>query len=92
MYLLSEWRRGRRPATKERVGDVSDRVQFNRKIKAWRTDREAAPQRRPEEWAADSDKPRGTRGFPSRATQSRRAVADSTRTSDTRNNGILAQM
>lgn len=57
MYLLSERRGGRRPATKERPGDVRDRVQFKRKIKAGRIDREAAPQRRPEEWAADSDKP-----------------------------------
>lgn len=94
MYLLSERHGGRRPATEERPGDVRDRVQFKRKIKAGRVDREAAPQRRPEEWAAGSDKPvpEGTRAFPSRATQSRRAVAGSTRTSDTYNNGILAQM
>lgn len=94
MYLLSERRGGRRPATRERAGDVRDRVQFKRKIKAGRMDREAAPQRRPEEWAANSDKPvpEGTYAFPSQATQSRRAVADSTHTSDTYNNGILAQM
>lgn len=55
-------------------------------------DREAAPQKGPEEWTVVSDRPipKGSWAFSSQATQSHHAVPDSTHPSDTCINGILA--
>lgn len=93
MYLLSKPRGGRWPATSRGLEtlEIMCNLIFTQN-KSERMDREAAPQKKQEEWAVVLDRhiPKGSWTFSSQATHSRHAAADSIHTSDTCLNGILA--